>query len=159
MKNTTYTWAIFCTLAVHLAAYNLWPFLWKDCFYQLQALEITGVGALLVRLTEGKKWPNKGACIFCGWAFLELLDECGFFKAVFPVLRFDPMQYEASEYTLALLIFVSCIVGRTGLRLLFIVTYLNFSVLLTPVEYGRKKRTRGLTVPETVNVAQYWCMG
>src|ERR1044072_6771608 len=102
MKNSTYTWAIFSTLLVHLAAYNLWPFLWTDCFYQLQALEITIVGAVLVRLTTGKRWPYKGACIFCGWAFLELLDECKFFKAIFPdvlaIFGFDPTHYEIVEY-------------------------------------------------------------
>lgn len=123
MKDSTYTWAIFCTLAVHLAAYNLWPFLWKDCFYQLQALEITIVSTLLVRLTKGKKWPHRGACIFCGWAFLELLDECGFFKALFPDLLeafgFEPTKYEIVEYVAALIIFITCMVGRSGWFVLF----------------------------------------
>lgn len=137
MKNTTYTWAIFCTLAVHLAAYNLWPFLWKDCFYQLQALEITIVGALLVRLTEGKKWPHKGANIFCGWAFLELLDECGFFKTVFPDLLaafgFEPTHYEIVEYIAAVLIFVFCIIGSSRWRLFFLALIFNFFILFKPV--------------------------
>lgn len=113
---------IIWSMVVGVIAYNLWPFLWSDIFYQGIALQrvLLCVPVLLLTKPLNNRWVFRFSCMAFGLSFLELIDE----------VLFKPYLYEVSEYKTALVIVALCCIGLTGCRFITFFVLFNLSILL-----------------------------
>jgi hypothetical protein len=119
---------ILFSMVVGVIAYNLWPFMWTDIFYQGVALQRVLLCTCLIILTKplNNRWIFRFSCMAFGLSWLELIDEA----------LFKPYQYEISEYKTAAVIVVSCCIGLTGLRFITFLVLFNLSILLNQYTYA-----------------------
>lgn len=121
---------ILSALVVHLIGYNLWPYLWKDFYYQAQAIQQILIGALLInlsspvseesiykpKLSRYDRWLYKGIWVWFGWQIIELFSECNAYKVISDLFDMPPTQFRIIEYVLAALCVIAALIGVRRLK-------------------------------------------
>lgn len=121
---------IFAALVVHLIGYNLWPYTWKDFYYQAQAIQQILIGCLLINLskpddeysiykpnsTRYDTWLYKGIWVWFGWQIIELFSECNGFELIADVFDMPPTRFRITEFFLALICVCLALIGQKRIR-------------------------------------------